>query len=240
MVMSSLSLLQQLNEALESCVIIDVETTGLEPKDNRIIEVATLTVRGGEPETLRSWLLNPEKKISQFITDLTGITNAHVRDCPTFAEVASEIMNVLTPQSSHADPQHRLPTLVGHNIAFDYSFLQHELLRCQLGLNSRRNTSDVANRSSRELARSAGDIETNHLLHDQGSTWWSPYTPPLLCTAEASRALIPRSAVGRYRLGNVAAFFSTPHRPHHRAAVDVRATLDVLKGLGDLASRPTN
>lgn len=239
MVMSSLSLLQQLNEALESCVIIDVETTGLEPKDNRIIEVATLTVRGGEPETLRSWLLNPEKKISQFITDLTGITNAHVRDCPTFAEVASEIMNVLTPQSSHADPQHRLPTLVGHNIAFDYSFLQHELLRCQLSLDPRHDTGERTTPGSGGPIHSAGIVEANQLLGRQDSTWWSPYTPPLLCTAEASRALIPRSAVGRYRLGNLAAYFSTPHRPRHRAAVDVQATLDVLRGLGALASRAT-
>ena len=237
--MSSLSLSQQLNAALESCVIIDVETTGLEPKDNRIIEVATLTVRGGEAETRRSWLLNPEEKISQFITDLTGITNAHVRGCPTFADVAPEIMDVLAPRTSHSDPQFRLPTLVGHNIAFDYSFLQHELLRGELSLDSRHDTGDLTTPGSSEPVHSTGIVEANQLLGRQDSAWWSPYTPPLLCTAEASRALIPRSAVGRYRLGNLAAYFLTPHRPRHRAAVDVQATLDVLRGLGDLASRAT-
>ena len=236
--MSSPSLAHKLNSALESCVIIDVETTGLEPKDHKIIEVATLTVCQGEVVDLRSWLLNPEEKISQFITDLTGITNAHVQDCPTFPAVAPEIMRVLTPPEPHThhnNSQTLPPTLVGHNVAFDYSFLQHELLRRDL--NQRTDTHSVAltsSVSSQPSKVSGGSEPALSAMHNDPALS-TPYTPPLLCTAESARSLIPRSAVGRYRLDSVAAFLSTPHRPRHRAAVDVQATFDVLRGLTRLA-----
>ncbi|MCX2163131.1 3'-5' exonuclease [Corynebacterium auriscanis] len=258
--MNSQAYIPRMVQALDSCVIVDVETTGLEPKDHRIIEVAVLVVEGGQPISTRRWLLNPEVHISEFITDLTGITNAHVADCPTFSDVATEIMETLSPRgdghtevaamapvddvgaqsltertvtpseeqpgTKRSEQPHtreseksnartsasRPPILVGHNVAFDYSFLQHELLRHHLAVDA-----DTA----------------------MPAAWWSPYTPPLLCTAELSRALIPRQAVGRYRLDNVATYFSTPHRPRHRAEVDVWATFDVLRGLSDIATGKT-
>lgn len=210
---------ERMAQALESSVIVDVETTGLEPRDNRIIEVATLTVRNTEPVEMRRWLLNPGAHISEFITDLTGITNAHVASCPSFADVALEIMEVLSPRHTEGASQSRAPMLVGHNVAFDYSFLQHELLRDALAEPNR--------------AEPSPDHSGSHSGAE--SAWWAPYTPPLLCTAEISRSLIPRQAVGRYRLDAVAGYLSTPHRPRHRAEVDVWATYDVLRGLSKLA-----
>lgn len=209
--MNSLAQIHRLPRALEECIIIDVETTGLEPKNHRIIEVATLTVRDAQPINSQRWLLNPEDHISEFITDLTGITNAHVAKCPTFRSVAEEIMSVLNPAGEHGSDTGQAPILVGHNVAFDYSFLQHELLRNEL--HSPINDTHGAGREQRR----------------------APYTPPLLCTAEIARTLIPRSAVGRYRLANVAAYFDAPHRPQHRADVDVWATFDVLCGLAAIA-----
>ena len=52
-----------------------------------------------------------------------------------------------------------------------------------------------------------------------------------LCTAAASRILIPRERVGRYKLANLAEVLDFRVRPAHRAENDARATFELLKAL---------
>jgi len=63
-------------------VAIDLETTGLDPDNNAIIEVAVVTFQGGEILDEWSSLVNPLEPIPEFITDLTGITQRMVEDAP--------------------------------------------------------------------------------------------------------------------------------------------------------------
>jgi DNA polymerase III subunit epsilon len=194
-----------LQQTLQNCIVIDLETTGLRPQEERIIEIAALHIRNGELQDKYTTLLNPNLSVPQEITDLTGISDGLLADKPTFSEVMPELLNFLR-DATLTEPSATLglestPRLVGHNVSFDFSFLQHEILRTQL-----KNSAD-ANR---------------------------PYTPRLVCTAEASRTLIPRESVGRYRLGNVASYLKIPHRPLHRAMSDALATYDVLRALSTL------
>ena len=69
--------------------IIDLETTGMTATEDRITEIGTQTVVDGKVIEEWSTLVNPECSIPAEIQALAGITNAMVRDAPTFREIAS-------------------------------------------------------------------------------------------------------------------------------------------------------
>lgn len=209
--LNSRKLRLDLQQTLENCIVIDIETTGLQPQNERIIEVAALRICKGKLQDQFTTLLNPRRSVPQAITDLTGISDGLLADKPSFADVMPELLSFLRDTSSPSTAGiPRLvdtPRLVGHNVSFDFSFLQHEMLRAQLG----------------------DGAETN--LANPAELTTQPYTPRLVCTAEASRELIARKSVGRYRLGNVASYLKIPHSPLHRAMSDALATYDVLRAL---------
>lgn len=64
-------------------VAVDVETTGLDPSRDEIIEVATITFRDAAIVDEFNSLVNPQIDIPPFITQLTTITNEMVADAPT-------------------------------------------------------------------------------------------------------------------------------------------------------------
>lgn len=190
-----------LTQILQNCIIVDCETTGLNPEHNRITEIAAIRIRNAESVDRFHTLVDPETPIPQEITDLTGLTDAHVRGYPPFAHIAKDLMDFLLGTSADVPTD---TALVGHNVQFDFSFLQHEFIRLQL----------------------AEDTPAGHSL----PTW----TPPLVDTAAAARTLIPRERVKRYRLSNVAEYLETIPKPQHRADVDVEATFEILKALAAL------
>ncbi len=95
--------------------VIDVETTGLSSKNEKITEIAILLHDGQKVTNSFSTLVNPEKKIPYRITQITGISNQMVSNAPKFYELAKKIIELT---------QDRI--IVGHNVRFDYSFLQNE------------------------------------------------------------------------------------------------------------------
>ncbi|WP_324670683.1 exonuclease domain-containing protein [Hymenobacter sp. GOD-10R] len=107
--------------------IIDLETTGGQPTQDRITEVAIFIHDGTQVVHQFSTLLNPGRPIPFFITQLTGITDDMVRDAPKFHEVARKIVE-LTEGC----------VFVAHNVRFDYSFLKKEF--ADLGYNYSRKT----------------------------------------------------------------------------------------------------
>ena len=72
-------------------VVFDLETTGLFPKRDRIIELGAIKVMPDGTEDERCWLLNPSIPIPPESTAVHGIADEDVKDCPTFAEKADEI-----------------------------------------------------------------------------------------------------------------------------------------------------
>lgn len=72
-------------------VVFDIESTGLSPRKDRIIELAAIKVMPDGSEIERCWLLNPTVPIPKETTDIHGISDEIVKDCPTFADKAREI-----------------------------------------------------------------------------------------------------------------------------------------------------
>jgi DNA polymerase-3 subunit epsilon len=95
--------------------IVDIETTGGYADNHRITEVAIYHHDGIQITDHFQTLINPGRRIPQFITGLTGITNEMVQDAPIFEDVAEEIYGWLKDR-----------VFVAHNAHFDYSFLKKE------------------------------------------------------------------------------------------------------------------
>ena len=72
-------------------VVFDIESTGISPRRDRIIELAAVRVSPDGAEESRCWLLNPTVPIPPETTAIHGITDEIVKDCPTFADKAEEI-----------------------------------------------------------------------------------------------------------------------------------------------------
>jgi DNA polymerase III epsilon subunit family exonuclease len=109
------------NEPLNklSYVVVDTETTGGRAwSGDRITEIAAVVVRDGEIVELFETLVNPQRSIPYFVTQLTNITWDMVKDKPTFDRVVPDVMRVLEGN-----------IFVAHNMMFDWRFVTSELSR---------------------------------------------------------------------------------------------------------------
>lgn len=104
-------------------VLLDLETTGGNPVNDRITEIAAVRVEQGVEVARWSTLVNPGVYVSGFIERLTGISNAMVSKAPRFSEVASELLALLDGA-----------VLVAHNVRFDHGFLLNEFSRMDVAL----------------------------------------------------------------------------------------------------------
>lgn len=98
---------------LKSYIAFDLETTGLNPQENEIIEIGALKVREGKAADRFMEFIRPLSPISAAITDLTGITNEMVADARPRKAVISDFLDFCGDD-----------VLIGHNISFDYSFMK--------------------------------------------------------------------------------------------------------------------
>ncbi len=109
---------------LADYTIVDIETTGLSPTANEIIEISALKVRGNKIVEKFSTLVKPNGLINSYISSLTGITNSMVKDAPDIKSVLPKFQNFLSSDC-----------ILGHNINFDLRFIQHNLAKhCELSL----------------------------------------------------------------------------------------------------------
>lgn len=97
----------------ETIIAIDLETTGLDPSSETIIEVGAVKFRGNEELGRFSSVVNPHRKLSSFIVDLTGITQDDVDRGAEWDRVKPLLTEFI---GSHA--------ILGHNVGFDASFLR--------------------------------------------------------------------------------------------------------------------
>jgi DNA polymerase III subunit epsilon len=100
-------------------VVLDVETTGLKPSQQRIIEVGIVRVSAMGSPLRWSTLLNPGRKLPAYVAELTGIDDIMLAQAPEFRSVAPTIIEIIED----------LP-IVSHNVDFDVAFLNAELTRC--------------------------------------------------------------------------------------------------------------
>jgi DNA polymerase-3 subunit epsilon len=72
-------------------VVFDLETTGINPAEDRIVEAALVTLQPDGSRTTKSWLVNPGRPIPAGAIAVHGIHDADVADAPSFDELAPEI-----------------------------------------------------------------------------------------------------------------------------------------------------
>lgn len=102
-----------------SYVVVDTETTGGRAwSSDRITEIAAVIIRNGEIVERFETLVNPQRSIPYFVTQLTNITWDMVKDAPTFDRVVPDVMRVLEGN-----------VFVAHNAMFDWRFVRSELSR---------------------------------------------------------------------------------------------------------------
>ena len=102
-----------INKYTPNYVIFDLETTGISPNHDEVIEISALKVKGGEVVDEFNTLVNPGRKIPFGATKVNGITNAMVAEAPAFSHVLAEFLDFAEGL-----------VLVGHNIArFDMKFI---------------------------------------------------------------------------------------------------------------------
>lgn len=97
--------------------VLDLETTGLSPEWDEIIEIGAIKYAGGVETDRYQTLVRPEpdedgRYIDQFIEDLTGVTNEMLAEAPEIGEVLPEFAAWLGDL-----------TVVGYNVNFDVNFL---------------------------------------------------------------------------------------------------------------------
>jgi DNA polymerase III subunit epsilon len=96
---------------------LDVETTGLHPElGDRVIEIGAIRCEGDEVLDAMQQLVDPQRRIGRGALAVHGITADMVADAPTFAQVATDILDLLSGA-----------IFIGHNAPFDLGFLAQEL-----------------------------------------------------------------------------------------------------------------
>lgn len=95
--------------------VVDIETTGNGYKGQKITEISIFIFDGKKVVNEYTTLVNPEQNIPDFITNLTGITNAMVRNAPKFYEIAKKVEEITQDT-----------IFVAHNVNFDYNIIRDE------------------------------------------------------------------------------------------------------------------
>ena len=97
-------------------VVIDIETTGLDSQNDKIIEIAACRIKNREITDKFSSLVNPGLEIDKEIEELTGITTEMVKDSPDVETVLKQLIEFCGSD-----------VLVAHNAGFDMGFISKAL-----------------------------------------------------------------------------------------------------------------
>jgi len=100
----------------------DLETTGIQVGKDKIVEICILKVQQDGTEECKTWTVNPGMPIPKQASDVHGITDEMVKDCPTFPQIANEVHNFIKDVD-----------LSGYNSnRFDLPLLAEEFLRADV------------------------------------------------------------------------------------------------------------
>lgn len=113
-----------INECRNRFIAFDVETTGLDPLLDRIIEISAIVFENFVPVRSFSTLINPERKIPSAASSINGIYDSDVRDAPLENIAISKFCEFIGDSALSGDC-----VLVAHNAVFDIKFLLYALSR---------------------------------------------------------------------------------------------------------------
>ena len=106
---------------LEEYTVIDLETTGLDPKKDKIIEIGAAKIRHSEVVATYQRMVQPGRDLEERIIALTGITDHMLEGKPYIEDILPEFLDFLGED-----------VLMGHRIIFDYSFVKKAAVNSNL------------------------------------------------------------------------------------------------------------
>ncbi len=137
---------------LNSFVLVDLETTGISAKEDRIIEIGAIKYKDGQVVDKMETFVNPARKIPERIVEITNITDEMVEGAPYIEDVIGEFINFLKGN-----------VIIGHNIMFDYSFIKRNAVNHKLDLDEKViDTLKLARRFLPELPKKSLDYLCEH------------------------------------------------------------------------------
>jgi len=131
---------------MNTYIAIDLETTGLYPSRDRIIEIGAIKIKDGHVVDEFSSFVNPQMRVPERIRELTGITSEMAMSGPVIEEIMPRLIEFCEDYS-----------LLGHSIMFDYSFLKHKSVN--MGVEFERSGIDTLAIARQKLA----DLESRRL-----------------------------------------------------------------------------
>lgn len=149
-----------MNGPIKDYVCVDLETTGLYPKYDRIIEIGALKVENGQTTDTFQTLVNPGRRLSEKTRQLTGIRDEELEKAPVIEEVLPDFLRFAKEH-----------VLLGHSLLFDYSFLKKAAVNMGLPFEasgvdtlrlSRKFLADLPSRSLPDLCR---HFQIEHTAH---------------------------------------------------------------------------
>ncbi len=159
MVDDETNIIENIDDNIKDFLVFDIETTGFSYKNNKIIEIGAARVRDGEIIDKFSSFVNPETKIPQKITELTGITNEMVKEAPLIDVVIKEFNEFIKDS-----------ILVAHNAYFDVGFIKKNLKDIGITIdNPILDTVPLARYVYTDLKRHRLDVIAKHIGVDMGS-----------------------------------------------------------------------
>ena len=111
----------RVNEYFDDYVVFDIETSGLNPNKDNIIEIGAIKYINNKKVEEFSYLIDPEISLSEIITHVTGLTDKDLKGQKKIQEVLPKFLNFID----------NLP-LIGHNIRFDYDFIEANIKKLNL------------------------------------------------------------------------------------------------------------
>lgn len=130
-------------------IAFDLETTGLSPLTDRIIELSAVVFENYKPTATFSTLVNPERGIPRSASDVNGIFNADVADAPYIHEAIEDFCEFIGADALTGE----IP-MVAHNADFDIKFLLKAFSTCGVSANIfLQDTLYMSNWMNRELHR---------------------------------------------------------------------------------------
>lgn len=148
------------NKMADSFVCVDLETTGLDPKRDKIIEIGAVKVERGRITAEWETFVNPGRKLPERIVELTGIRDEELAGAKSIREILPELLAFLGEN-----------VLLGHSVFFDFSFLKKAAVNEKLSFErqgidtlkiARKYLKDLESRSLGALCRHYGIPHSAH------------------------------------------------------------------------------
>ena len=111
----------RVNEYFDDYVVFDIETSGLNPHKDKIIEIGAIKYINNKKVDEFSYLIDPKIPISEIVTRVTGITDSDLKNQKTIEEVLPIFLQFIGDYP-----------IIGHNVRFDYDFIEANISKLNL------------------------------------------------------------------------------------------------------------